>query len=157
MANLWASGASAFNDPEQSQVVGLIEFAAAPAAVEGGPPATTLWWDGMVIASNISDEEADAAFRLILEGISHENLSAHPETAIWLANPATEAANAAGATASAEGGAPVYPAGNLMGLMHTALQNNIADYLMGAETAEETLADVEAEYSAAAKEAGFID
>jgi hypothetical protein len=44
-----------------------------------------------------------------------------------------------------------------MSLMHTALGDNIADFLTGAETAEQTLADIEASYSAAAKEAGLID
>ena len=157
MANLWASGSSSLNDPEESQVVGLIDFAAAPAAVEGGPPATTLWWDGMVIAKNTSDEEAAAAFQLILAGISYDNLAANPEAAIWLSEEPIDSPAAIGAAASAEGGAPSYPAGTLIGLMHTALGNNVSDFLTGAESAEETLADVEAEYTAAAREAGLLE
>ena len=157
MANLWASRAGAMDNEEESQVVGLIDFAAAPAAVEGGPPATTLWWDGATIASNVSDEEAEAAFRLFLEGIGYDNLSEYPDAAIWLSNQEIDTDIAAGAIASAEAGAPSYPASNLVGLMHTAAGNNIADFLTGAESAEQTLSDIEAEYNAAARESGFIE
>ena len=156
MANLWASRAGAMDNAEESQVVGLIEFAAAPAAFTGGSPATTLWWDGMTIATNVSDEEAEAAFQLMMEGIQYDVLSAAPDTAIWLSNQPIESRVAAGAVASARGGAPSYPASNAMGLMHTALGNNVADFLTGSESAEETLADIEAEYLAAAQEAGLI-
>ena len=156
MANLWASRAGAMDNPEESEVVGLIDYAAAPAAVPGGPPATTLWWDGATIAANVSDEEAAAAFQLFLEGISYDNLSQHPDAAIWLSNQPIESRIAKGAVASAEAGAPSYPASNLVGLMHTAAGNNVADFLTGAETAEQTLADIEAEFNAAARESGFI-
>jgi multiple sugar transport system substrate-binding protein len=156
MANLWASRAGAMDNAEESQVVGLIEFAAAPAAVEGGAPATTLWWDGMTIATNISDEEADAAFKLMMEGIKYEVLSANPDTAIWLSTQPIESRIATGALASLEGGAPSYPASSAMGLMHTAVGDNIADFLTGAESAEQSLADAEAAYLAAAKEAGLV-
>jgi hypothetical protein len=44
-----------------------------------------------------------------------------------------------------------------MGLMHTALGNGIADYLTGAKDAETTLADIEAAYTTAAKEAGLVE
>ena len=42
-----------------------------------------------------------------------------------------------------------------MGLMHTALGNNIADFLTG-EGRATTLADIEAAYLTAAKEAGQV-
>jgi multiple sugar transport system substrate-binding protein len=157
MANLWATDTANFNNPDESRVVDLIAFAAAPAALEGGPSATTLWWDGMTIAKNITDEEADAAFRLIMEGITYENLSAHPEAAIWLSKTPIESPAAAGVLASVDGGAPSYPASNPNGLMtFTALGDNIPKFLMGEKTAEETLADVEAAYLTAAKEAGYV-
>jgi multiple sugar transport system substrate-binding protein len=40
--------------------------------------------------------------------------------------------------------------------MHTALGDNLAEFLQGAESAEQALADVEAAYVAAAKEQGFL-
>ena len=156
MANLWASRAGAMDNVEESQVVNLVEFAAAPAAKSGGKPATTLWWDGMVIAKNASDEEADAAFQLIMQGLSDDVLLANKDAAIWLSDAFEPSRIAAGTIASAQGGAPSYPASTAMGLMHTALGNNIADYLIGKEAAEQTLADIEAEYLTAAKEAGLL-
>ncbi len=157
MANLWASRAGAMDNAEESQVVGKIEFAAAPLAVEGGSPATTLWWDGITIAKNVSDEAADVAFQLAMVGLSYDNLSAHPDAAIWLSNQPIESRIAKGALDSAAGGAPSYPASSAMGLMHTALGDNIADFLTGAESAEQSLSDAEAAYIAAATEAGLIN
>lgn len=158
MANLWATDTANFNNSDESQVVDLVAFAAAPASVEGGPSATTLWWDGMTIAKNVTDEEAEAAFRLMMEGITYENLSAHPEAAIWLSKTPIESPAAVGVLGSVNAGAPSYPASNPNGLMtFTALGDNIADFLTGEKTAEETLADVEAAYLTAAKEAGYVE
>ena len=61
MSNLWASRGGAMDDPAESSVVGKVRMAAAPKAMDDGAPATTRWWDGIVIAANITDEEADAA------------------------------------------------------------------------------------------------
>ena len=51
--------------------MGKLATASAPLAMEGGKPATTIWWDGMVLAKNITDEEAEAAFRVLMEGNEH--------------------------------------------------------------------------------------
>ena len=156
MANLWASRAGAMDDAAESQVVGKVVMAPAPAAVAGGKPATTLWWDGIVIAKNISDAEAEAAFRVAMEGMDEEMVKANNDIAVWLIKGYTPGPLAAGAAGSAEGGAPGYPASTAMGLMHTALGNNVSDFLTGAKSAEQTLADVEAAYTTAAKEAGLL-
>lgn len=156
MANLWASRAGAMDNAEESQVVGLVEFAAAPSAKPGGKPATTLWWDGMVIAKNINDEEADAAFRLMMHGISDSVLSANQNAAIWISDAFDPARIAAGAVASLEGGAPAYPASPQMGIMHSALGKNLADFLAGRESATQALIDTESEYEDLAKEAGIL-
>lgn len=154
MANLWASRAAAMNDEAESQVVGKVKMAAAP--MGSAAPATTIWWDGMVLAKNMSDEEADAAFRVMMEGIDAEMVQANNDVAVWL-NPAyTPGELAAGAAASAEAGAKPYPASGPMGIMHTALGNGLADYLTGAKDAQTTLADIEADYLTAAKEAGLV-
>ncbi|WP_209835378.1 extracellular solute-binding protein [Ruegeria sp. HKCCE3926] len=154
MANLWASRAAAMNDEAESQVVGKVTMAAAP--MGSAVPATTIWWDGIVLASNMSDEEADAAFRVALEGMDGEMVSANNDVAVWLSPAYSAGALAAGAAASAEAGAKAYPASGPMGIMHTALGNGLADYLTGAKDAQTTLADIEADYITAAKEAGLI-
>ncbi len=154
MANLWASRAAAMNDEAESQVVGKVTMAAAP--MGSAVPATTIWWDGIVLASNMSDEEADAAFRVALEGMDADTVGANNDVAVWLSTAYTPGDLAAGAAASAEGGAKAYPASGPMGIMHTALGNGLADYLTGAKDAPTTLADIEADYITAAKEAGLI-
>lgn len=157
MANLWASRAGAMDNPEESQVVGQIAFAAAPKARADGPPATTLWWDGIVVSRNATDEQAEAAFRLFLEGTRHEVLAANPDTAIWLTEPRIDSKIAKGTLDSAAEGAPAYPASAAIGMMHTALGNNVAAFLTGNRSAEAVLEDAEAEYRAAAREAGLIE
>ena len=158
MANLWASRGAAMDDEAESQVVGLVSAAAAPRAMEGGPPSTTLWWDGIVIANNITDEEADAAFRLAMEGIDTNMVTANNDAAIWLI-PGYEPnrlAEGAIATASASPAPPSYPSTSQMGLMHTALGNELPAFFTGERDAAATLAAVEAAYLTAAEEAGLI-
>ncbi|MBY4893483.1 extracellular solute-binding protein [Rhodobacteraceae bacterium N5(2021)] len=159
MANLWASRGGAMNDEAESQVVGLVGSAAAPLAMEGGAPATTLWWDGIVVAANISDEEADNAFRLAMEGISSETVAAAPDAAIWLIDGYEPNAMATGAIASATANPapPAYPSTTQMGLMHTALGNELPAFFTGDLSAEEALAAVEAAYTVAAQEAGLLE
>lgn len=156
MANLWASRAGAMNDEAESSVVGKVRMASAPAAVAGGSPATALWWDGVVIAKNITDEEAEAAFLLMLEGLDRGMVAANNDAAVWLVDGFQPGPLAQGAIESVQNGAPPFPASTEMGLMHTAIGNNIADFMTGRESAEQALADVEAEYLVAAREAGLV-
>jgi ABC-type glycerol-3-phosphate transport system substrate-binding protein len=159
MANLWASRGGAMDNPEESQVVGLVDAAAAPLAMAGGAPATTLWWDGIVIAKNISDEEADAAFRVAMEGIDSEMVSAAQDDAIWLI-PGYEPnrlAMGAIATATADPAPSAYPSTSQMGLMHSALGNELPAFFTGERDAAATLEAIEAAYTTAAKEAGVLE
>lgn len=155
MSNLWASRAAAMNDEAESSVVGMVEMAAAPMGSEY--PATTIWWDGVVLAANQTDEQAEAAFKLILEGIDEEMVTANNDVAVWLIPGYQPGDLAAGAAASAAAGARPYPASVPFGIMHTELGNGLADYLTGAKDAATTLADIEASYITAAKETGIIE
>lgn len=157
MANLWATRAAAMDDEAESEVVGQVAMAAAPAVEAGSPPATTIWWDGIVIARNITDEEADAAFRLAMEGLSTRMVEANNDAAVWLIAGYEPGPLAEGAAASAEAGAPSYPSSAAMGLMQTALGENLPNFFTGSRSAEETLADVEAAYLASARESGLIE
>ena len=158
MANLWASRGGAMDDPAESQVVGKVNGAAAPMMTAGGSPATTLWWDGIVIAANITDAEAEAAFRVALEGIDTEMVSANNDDAIWLI-PGYKPGRLAGgaiATATANPPPPSYPSTTTQGLMQSALGNQLQAFFTGEKSAADTLAAVEADYIAAAKEAGVL-
>ncbi len=157
IANFWASRADAVNDPAESEVAGKIRFASAPAPVAGKIPASTLWWDGIVIAKNIPDDVAEAAFRVAMEGIDSDMANANPDTAIWIINGYTPGEFASGATATAAKGARPYPASSHMGIMQTAIANNISAYLNGGKDSATTLADMESDYIVAAKEAGILE
>jgi len=154
IANLWASRAAAMDDAAESQVVGKVKMASAP--IGSAAPATSLWWDGIVFAANMTDAEAEAAFQVAMEGLDSEMVMANNDAAVWLVPGYKAGPLAQGAAASAENGALPYPASGPMGIMHTVLGNGLADYLTGAKDAATTLADIEAAYVTAAKEAGLV-
>lgn len=158
MANLWGSRGAAMDDPAESQVVGKVGSAPAPIAMDGGAPATTLWWDGIVIAKNITDEQADAAFRVAMEGLDTDMVKANNAAAIWLiaGYVPNEMASGAIETATASPAPVSYPSTSQMGLMHTAIGNELDAYFTGGRSAEETLAAIEESYTSAAKEAGLL-
>ncbi len=159
MANLWASRGGAMDDEAESQVVGKVYAAAAPYATAGQPPATTMWWDGMVIAKNISDAEAEAAIKLIAEGLDTEMVTAANDDAIWLVEgyKPSRLAEGAIATVTADPAPASYPSTSQMGLMHTALGNELPAFFTGERDAAATLAAVEAAYITSAKEAGILN
>ena len=154
MANLWATRASSMNDPNESKVVGKVGFSATPSASRRGVPATTMWWDGIVIAKNISDAQAEAAFRVALEGVNSQVVKDNPDVAIWLVEGYKPGELANGVIAAARLRAPNYPSSSSMSIMHTVLGKNISNYLTGKKSAKATLADIEKEYRLAAKESG---
>ncbi|MEM1351753.1 MAG: extracellular solute-binding protein [Pseudomonadota bacterium] len=158
MANLWASRAGAMNDEAESQVVGKVAMAAAPKAMADGAPATTLWWDGIVIAQNISDEEAEAAFRVAMEGLDADMVQGANDAAIWLVEgyAPTDLAIGAIETATANPAPPAYPSTTQMGLLHTALGNELPAFLTGERDAAATLVAIEEAYTTSAKEAGVL-
>ena len=154
MANLWASRAAAMDNADESNVVGLVQFASA--AMGSVRPASTLWWDGIVLAANMTDEQADAAFRVALEGLDSEMVAANNEAAIWLIEGYAPGKAASGAAATAANGAVPYPASSQMGILLGALGNGLAAFITGDKDAATTLADIENEYLTKAKEENLI-
>lgn len=159
MANFWASRGGAMDDQAESQVVGKVAGAPTPRIVVGGAPATTLWWDGIVIARNITDEQADAAFRVAMEGLDREMVTANNDHAVWMVEgyQPGEMAKAAIATASTTPPPVSYPSTTAMGLMHGAIGSQAAAFFTGSKSAQDTLAAIEAEYATAAAEAGILN
>jgi ABC-type glycerol-3-phosphate transport system substrate-binding protein len=158
IAQLWGSRASGILDDEGStaDITSNTALVAAPTVGGGDTPASTLWWDGFTIAANISDEDAEATFVAMVNGIRPEIVSANNDEAVWLADGFTPGPSAKGVFATASAGARPYPMIPFMGLLHTALGAELSDFLQGNESAEQALADVEAAYTAAAKEQGFL-
>lgn len=160
LMNMWGSRAATLVTAEGVPQEVVDGFAIdGPMTVGGGStPASTLWWDGWTVAKNISDEEAEATFIAMMNGIRPE-LMGNEEIrtqAVWLIDGYTPTDAAKGVFAAANAGTIPYPMLPYMGLMHTALGAELSDFMQGKESAEQALADVEAAYTAAAKEKGFL-
>ena len=159
LMNMWGSRTGVLMDDEGSEeVVYSNTKAGGPLTVgDSGVAASTLWWDGWTVAKNISDEDAAATFQAMAHATSPALLNDETMSqAVWLmdgfdAQPVNE-----GVLATVAAGASPYPMLPFMGLLHTALGDNIADYLQGKETAEQALMDIEAAYTASATEQGFL-
>ncbi|MBO9441938.1 extracellular solute-binding protein [Phaeobacter italicus] len=159
MAHLWGSRGTGLLDNEGSteEIVSNTLLVSSPTVGGGDIPASTLWWDGFSIASNISDEDAEASFIAMLNGISPEVVKANNDAAVWLVEGYEPSPASAGVFATAAGKTKPYPMIPFMGLMHTALGAELTEFLQGSESAEQALADTEAAYISAAKEKGFLN
>lgn len=160
LMNMWGSRVGRLQDDEgASKEIAENIAVGGPMTVGGGTiPATTLWWDGWTVAKNISDEDAVATFIAMKNGISPGILN--DETmgqAVWMIDGYKPAPVNEGVFKTMASGASAYPMLPYQGLLHTSLGNEIPDFLTGKESAEKTLADIEAAYSAAAKEKGFLN
>jgi ABC-type glycerol-3-phosphate transport system substrate-binding protein len=159
LALLWGSRAAGVLDAEGStpEIVAATRLAGAPVVAATGRPATTLWWDGFTIARNVSDADAAASFQAMMAALAPANITANSALAVWLAEGYQPTPASVGVTESVARGAAPYPMVPYIGLMHTALGENLAPFLQGTATAEETLATVEAAYITAARAQGFLN
>ena len=159
MAIMWGSRGGAVLDAEGSseEVTSNTVLSAAPTAGGGSIPASTLWWDGVTIAKNIPDADAEATFAALVSGLTSDLMVEHNNKAIWLIDGFKPGPAAAGVAATAAAGAKPYPMIPFVNLMHNALGSELVDFYKGTESAEDALADVEAAYRTSAKEAGFLN
>jgi multiple sugar transport system substrate-binding protein len=158
LATMWGSRGGAILDDKgsTSNITSNTGLSGAPTVAGGSTPATTLWWDGLTIAKNITDKDAEATFIAMMNGISTDVVKANNDKAVWLVEGFVPGKAAAGVSASAKAGAPPYPMLPYAGLLHSALGSELAEFLQGNESAQQALADVEAAYNATAKEKGFL-
>ena len=158
LMNQWGSLAGAAVDTAKANpdVAKNTGFAAAPTINGGKLPAAALWWDGFTIAKNISDDDAAVSFQAMVHGISPEIIAAHAGAATWLVAGYTPGPAAVGVIGNAQGGARAYPMQPYMGLLHTALSTELADFIAGKQDADAALAKVKASYETAAKAGGFL-
>ena len=92
----------------------------------------------------------------MVHGISPDVVAANHDVGTWLVKGFEPGVAASGVIANATGGARAYPMQPYMGLLHTALSTELADFIAGKEDADQALKDVAAAYTAAAKEGGFL-
>ena len=159
MMSMWGSRMGKLMDEEgaEEKVYSNITVGA-PLTVGGGEkPATTLWWDGWTVAKNITDEDAEATFLALKNGINPSILNEKTMSeAVWMIEGYKPAPVNDGVFAAIKAGSTPYPMLPYHGLLHTALGDNLADFLQGKESAEQALKDAEAAYTTAAKEKGFL-
>lgn len=159
MMDGWGSYANSVIDPKgpAPDVAANTVLAGAPTIGGNGIPSASLWWDGFSIAKNASDADAEASFRVMMHAVSPAVAAAHPDSAPWLMKGFKPGPAQVGVmeTASAPN-AKAYPMLPYMGLLHTALSNEIGDFLKGSKDSAKTLSDIEAAYNAAAKGAGYL-
>jgi ABC-type glycerol-3-phosphate transport system substrate-binding protein len=158
LMHVWNSGASSLLDDEGDQAVRAdTRLAPSPSVGGGSIPATTLWWDGIAIATNTSDENADASFRALVGAASSSELAnSNADATVWLIKDYKGGNTAGPVVDAASRGASPYPSFPHMSLMHGALSTELVEFLQGNESAEKALADVEAAYIAKATEQGFL-
>lgn len=158
LTNLWASRAAAVTDNEGSTpaITKSIQFAVAPTVGGRSIPATTLWWDGFVVAKNTSAMDAKASFQAMVQSLTPQMANANSDAASWLIKGYKPTRTTQSVVDTASAGAKPYPMLPYMGLLHTALGNELPDYFQGRKTAAKALADVEASYRTKAIEAGYL-
>ena len=157
---MWGSRGGVILDDEGSSaaVTSNTVLSSAPSVTASSvsTPASTLWWDGITIATNIPDKDAEATFAALVGAMTPDMVAANNDDAIWLIDGYKPGPAAAGVSETASNGANAYPMYPYMGAMHNALGAEIGDFLKGVETAEQTLADIEAAYVLSAKEQGYL-
>ncbi len=155
---MWGSRGAVILDDEGA-IEGVTEntvLSSAPVVDGIGIPGATLWWDGFTIASNVPDAEAEATFAALASALTPEMVAANNDDAVWLLDGFNPGPAAAGVAATAQGGARPYPMVPQINLLHNALGAELSDFMLGNESAEQALADVEASYITTATEAGFL-
>ncbi len=158
LMTLWASRSGTLLDDEGDAAITAATKLAAPATVGGGSiPAATLWWDGFTLATNRSDKDAEASFKVLVHAATSKKMANEAsDQAVWLVEGFKPGPKSVGVLAAAKMGAKPYPMLAQMSLMHGALGTEIVDFLQGKETAQQALADTEAAYIGKAKEKGFL-
>ncbi len=160
LMNMWGSRAATLvtADGVPQEVVDGFAIAGPMTVGGGSTPASTLWWDGWTVSKNISDEEAEATFIAMMNGISPSMMESEEirTQAVWLIDGYEPTPAAVGVFAAAGMDTIPYPMLPYMGLMHGALGAELTDFMNGSESAEQALKDIEAAYIAAAKEKGFL-
>ncbi|MEM5503019.1 extracellular solute-binding protein [Ahrensia kielensis] len=160
LMSMWGSRMQNIMDAEGSEPQVYENTKVGPPLTVGasGVPASSLWWDGWTVAKNISDEDAEATFAALVSAIRPEILNDKTmDQAVWMIEGYKAAPVSEGVLAAINLGTKPYPMLPYQGLLHTALGDNIADFLQGKEDASQALADIEAAYTAAAREKGFLN
>ncbi len=155
MGVLWASRAARMDDPAASKIVGKMEFAAAPAVMPGGKSATHLWWDGVAMPKNMSNDR-DVVFQVLMDALDEETTKAGNDSTIWIRSVYKPTRFGTGVILSMKAGAPIWPTEPYVGLATGELGKMVPEALGGTMTPKQALDAAALAYTKAATEKGFI-
>jgi multiple sugar transport system substrate-binding protein len=160
---LWASSASRMDDPASSQVVGKMQFAPAPAVVARGPSSSHLWWDAVVLPRNAARPGAsadalarqEAAFHVLMQGLSVESMQAGNDLANWVRSGWRPGRGGHVVARSQAAGAREWPGEPFLSLAHGELGKVLPEALTGQRSVQAALDAAASAYRQAAVEKGF--
>ena len=155
MGVLWATRAARMDDPAASKIVGKMEFAAAPAVMPGGKSATHLWWDGVAMPKNLTNDR-DVVFQVLMDAFSEEATKEANDSTIWVRSVYKPTRFGTGVTLSMKAGAPIWPTEPYLGLATGELGKLIPEALGGTMSPKQALDAAAVAYTKAATEKGFI-
>ena len=155
MGVLWASRAARMDDPAASKIVGKMEFAAAPAAIPGGKSATHLWWDGVAMPKNMTNDR-DLVFQVLMDALDEETTKAGNDATIWIRSVYKPTRFGTGVTLSMKAGAPIWPTEPYVGLAAGELGKLVPEAMGGTMTPRQALDAAAVAYTKAATEKGFL-
>ncbi len=155
MGVLWASRASRMDDAAASKVVGLMQFAAAPAAMAGGRTAAHLWWDGVALPRN-APRQREATFQVLMEGLSEAAVRQGNDLTLWVRSAYVPGRFGAGLALAQAAGAPVWPSEPFFSLAHGEVGKVLPDALAGVRPVQVALDAAAAAYTRSAMEKGFL-
>lgn len=152
----WAGQGAIFEDPETSNVVGLIESAPAAAPNPGGLLGGSAWHDYFTIPAT-SDVDPDIVFRVIMEATDRqsqeEGAKIHPMTRLSVPE---QLSNAAAINETIVNGVGIYDANPAIVLAQTAIGNWLPFIGTGEMTPQEALDRAAEEYIVEATAQGYL-
>ncbi len=152
----WAGQGAIFEDPDTSNVVGLIESAPAAAPNPGGPLGGSAWHDYFTIPAT-SDVDPDLVFRVIMEATDRqsqeEGAKIHPMTRLSVPE---QLSNAAAINETIVNGVGIYDANPAIVLAQTAIGNWLPFIGTGEMTPQEALDRAAEEYIVEATAQGYL-
>jgi ABC-type glycerol-3-phosphate transport system substrate-binding protein len=155
--NLWASRAANMEDPDRTDLVGVIKFAPAPRATADGPRAGSAWNDYYMIPATTTNDP-DLIFRVIMEAADERSQQDAAEIGLVTR---LSAAEYGGAYLDAVGqtiaeGIGIYDKNPAVGIAVAILGNYLPLVGTGELTAQEALDAAAADYIVEATAQGYI-
>ena len=133
MGVLWASRAARMDDAAASRVVGLMQFAAAPAALPGGRTAAHRWWDAAVLPRN-NPSQCEATFHVLMKALSEATVMSGNNLGLWVRSVFKPERFGTGVALAEQAGAPVWPIQPLFNLALAEMGKLLPDALVGQRT-----------------------